>query len=126
MTNPVPPQNCIVLCKASFDSSTSALEICKEAWIVPREEIATLDGLKSTIRSHLKLALIHNLIIYMSLVVFKLERPVLAGVAMMDWERLCALEAWDFIYVEGSGDALAKQEDMGTVRVSKGRWSIGE
>jgi hypothetical protein len=40
-----------------------------------------------------------------------------------DWERLCALHAWDFIYVEGILDAGLV---VSTVRVSKMKWSTGE
>ncbi|KAF8246181.1 hypothetical protein K440DRAFT_632408 [Wilcoxina mikolae CBS 423.85] len=42
MTTTAPPQNCIVLCRASFDSSTSALKFCEDALLIPRESIATL------------------------------------------------------------------------------------
>jgi hypothetical protein len=52
------------------------------------------------------------------------EPPQLAGVDLRDWERLCALHAWDFIYVEKAFDGAGFVLD--TVRVSKKRWSIWE
>jgi len=52
------------------------------------------------------------------------ESLQLARVDVRDWERLCALHAWDFIYVERVFDVAGLVLD--TVRVSKKRWSIGE
>lgn len=43
MTTSAPPQNCIVLCTATFDYETWAMIECDSGWLLPREDIATLD-----------------------------------------------------------------------------------
>ncbi|KAF8246175.1 hypothetical protein K440DRAFT_632400 [Wilcoxina mikolae CBS 423.85] len=138
MTAPAPapapalPQNCIVICVATFDNTTQALTSCEsdDAFILPRSDIATLDGLKNAIRYPIEHEPTQHLTILTNVVVCKLEGapPVLARVNPLDWERLCALHAWDFIYVEGTGtgDTDHGWEEVRTVRVSKGRWRIGE
>ncbi|KAF8538839.1 hypothetical protein BDD12DRAFT_910525 [Trichophaea hybrida] len=136
MTDPAPdpalPQDCIVICVAKFDASTQVLTSCEsdDAFILPRSDITTFDGLKNTIRYPIEHEPTQDMTIFSNIVVCKLEGapPVLASVNPPDWERLCALYAWDFIYVEADGTSFTVLgfEEVRTVRVSKGRWRIGE
>jgi len=43
MTTPALPQNCIVLCQAEFKINDQSLIHFSKAWLLPRDDIATID-----------------------------------------------------------------------------------
>jgi len=82
--------------------------------------------LESAITSNLQLELAHTPTIYTNVVVSNVDgcSPELAQVHPIDWERLWALHAWDFVYVSVNGKVKGGAGLVHTVRVSKGRWRV--